>query len=577
MSAPTINGSVSEWHESSLGRSAADIDDQLTAILTDPHSWVSNPARSQSIAELHADLVRGEPIETTTERIVAWRTTRVACADRRGLLEEMGRASADGFGYPIAVTLQGGLSRGLARLHIGFSSPTHGRGVQSTHAERERFGTHVLALLTACGVETDVAPSVVDFEFLDARSRATSVATQRCTHPVLTAVGTAALRRAGASFRAIETTADDGVCNWLESTPLPVLQDLLTWGAVHHSAPFVPALSALNFGYHSQASGAVIPRTPAHRATGFCKRAFTSEIAAELRERHAAAPDDVVQNMFGSIRSAMADLVRAMDPTGGTEKIAQRLEATTLATTTHLGQHDDIASTTDLSAESLFERIRAVNPAGLTARIREPLPAWDIAFFDHRTLTVHIGIGLIDTPRLLTAREYQSSTAADFARLGFVIGHELAHCVVPRHGAAGSSDDPAGGAPWSPSRWLAQVSREYARHTGDTTGRTVREDAADLMGLAAAVTAARRHPTAAASGRADFMAHWAGYWDHSLPTHELERRRSSGSHSAPDVRRAVPPTLLGRGAFRLESESSTTPPARDPRPVIELAEEVMTW
>ena len=562
------------------------------------HPRESGAARR--IADLHASFMDEERIEAqgAARGFAADLDAVRSAADREELAHVMGRLQAQGVGgaldFSVAVDTAHADQYVLLLSQAGLGLPAAGF-YRREGGERllEQYTGHIRVMLTHAGLhdtERDAA-DVVRLETGLADRHTVPQPGTRAARPLTCSVAELAAREggfpwsawlsslgdlpAGATVRLRQPAFADALDAWWQSLGLDELKLWLSWRYVHEMVPFGPRqVFADNFAFYGRTlNGFTEPRPRRLRAISLVET-FLGDAVAEryLAENLAPGTVEAARELVAALVDACRSrMLRADWMSPSTREAALRTldemvfeighPYGTAAAGADGGTHKNTRTDDDSWVDPAdllgnVKRGRARHVERELARLGGAVDRgeWKIhphqvtAYYRHGLNQVVIPAGLLQPPVFDPAGD----PARNFAVLGAIVGHEMAHAFDSR----GSRYDGRGRVrDW----WTPADRAEFARRTqllvtqydgyepegfpGQRVSgaRTVGENMADVAGVTLAHTAftAYTERSGAVADAADthrFFVHWATMWRARTTPARMTERLASDRHPPAEFR-----------------------------------------
>ncbi|MEU6775254.1 M13 family metallopeptidase [Streptomyces sp. NPDC046759] len=550
------------------------------------HDAVAHPERSgadRRIAGLHASFMDEERIEElgAARGFAADLAAVGAAADREALAEVMGRLQAQGVGsawdFSVAVDTARADQYVLTLSQAGLGLPSAGHYGRTELVAG--YTGHIAVMLGHAGLPDAgrAADDVVRLETgLAARHTVAQPGSRTPVRPLTCTAGELAAREGGfpwaawlrglgdvpetATVRLRQPDFAGGLDEWWRSTGLDELRLWLSWRYVHEMVPFGPRqVFADNFAFYGRTlNGFTEPRPRRLRVISFVETFLGDAIAERyLAEHLAPGTVEAARELVAALVDAYRErLERAAWMAPGTREAALRKLDDMVFEIGHpqaAGPDGEDALHVD-PADLLgnVKRGRARHIARELARLGTPVDRteWKIhphqvtAYYRHGLNQVVIPAGLLRPPVFDPAGD----PARNFAVLGAIVGHEMAHAFDSR----GSRYDGRGRLrDW----WAPEDRAEFARRTQllvaqydayepegfpglrVSGARTVGENMADIAGVTVAHAAfAARRGTCGPEETRRFFAHWATMWRARTTAARMAERLASDRHPPAEFR-----------------------------------------
>ncbi|MFE7860791.1 M13 family metallopeptidase [Streptomyces sp. NPDC057403] len=550
------------------------------------HRAVAHPGRGgaeRRIADLHASFMDEERIEElgAARGFEADLAGIRAAADREALAEVMGRLQAQGVGgafdFSVAVDTADADQYVLTLSQAGLGLPSAGHYGRAELLAQ--YTAHIDVMLAHAG-QTGTARAAEDVVRLErelaGRHTVPQPGTRAAVRPWTGTVAELAAREGGFAWAAWlrglgEVPADAtvrlrqpdfaaGLDDWWEQTGLDELRLWLSWRYVHEMVPFGPRqVFADNFAFYGRTlNGFTEPRPRRLRVISFVET-FLGDAVAEryLAEHLAPGTVEAARDLVGALVDAYrARLEQAEWMTAGTRDAALRKLGDMVfeigAPETARADGGDALDVDPRDLLGNVKRGRQRHIARELARLGTPVDRteWKIhphqvtAYYRHGLNQVVIPAALLQPPVFDPAGD----PARNFALLGAIVGHEMAHAFDSR----GSRYDGRGRLRdwWAPedraefTRRARLLVAQYDAYepegfagTRVSGARTVGENMADIAGVTVAHTAFTARTGAA--GREEtrrFFAHWATMWRARTTASRMAERLASDRHPPAEFR-----------------------------------------
>ncbi|WP_086866106.1 M13-type metalloendopeptidase [Streptomyces viridochromogenes] len=550
------------------------------------HHAVAHPGRGAAdrrIADLHASFMDEERIEElgVAQGFAADLAAVRDAADREALAEVMGRLQAQGIGgawdFSVGVDTVRADQYVLTLSQAGLGLPSAGHYGRAGLVEE--YTRHIAVMLAHAGLP-DPAPAAGDVVALEAeladRHTVPRPGSRTPVRPWTGTVAALAARQdgfpwaawlrglgdvpAGATVRLRHPDFADGLGTWWRDTGLDELRLWLSWRYVHEMVPFGPRqVFADNFAFYGRTlNGFSEPRPRRLRVISFVET-FLGESVADryLAEHLAPGTVDAARTLVGALVDAYrARLERTPWMTSTTRDAAlAKLAEMVFEVGRPEGARTGGDAALDVDPRDLLgnvKRGRSLHIARELARLGAPVDRseWKIhphqvtAYYRHGLNQVVVPAALLQPPVFDPAGD----PARNFAVLGAIVGHEMAHAFDSR----GSRYDGRGRLrDW----WAPEDRAEFARCTRllvDQYGgyepegldglrvdgtRTVGENMADIAGVTVAHAAFVAHTgTAGPDASRRFFAHWATMWRARTTAARMAERIASDRHPPAEFR-----------------------------------------